>query len=394
VPGGLKSGTRVAVAAIALAVLVAGAGWGLGGPSDSQARVGDGRGGIAKRKIGSFAAPTYVTHAPGKRGFLYVVQQRGAVIVVDHGHARRKPFLAIRGRVSSGGERGLLSIAFDPHYRRNHLLYAYYTNRRGNIQIDEFHARSNAQVASGSRRTVLVVPHPGESNHNGGQLQFGPDGYLYAGTGDGGGGGDPGENAQDKGVLLGKLLRIDPHKSGDRAYTVPSGNPYGGKPGRDEIYALGLRNPFRFSFDHGRILIGDVGESRFEEVDDEGRRELRGANFGWNHFEGRHVFRSATPLPRAHYEPPIFEYRHGSRRCAIIGGYVVHDRRLKSLTGRYLYTDNCAGGLRSFVPHRRRGKGDRRLGIHVDSPSSFGEGPGGTIYVASLAGPVYKLIHR
>ncbi len=397
-PGGLKRGTGASLAAIALLAIAVAAGRELGTPSESQAGVGDGRGGIAKRKIGGFTAPTYVTHAPGRPGYVYVVQQRGTVKVVDHGRVRARPFLAIRGRVSSGGERGLLSIAFDPDYTTNHLLYAYYTNHHGNIEIDEFRASSNRQVAPGSRRTVIVIPHPGQSNHNGGQLQFGPDGYLYAGTGDGGGSGDPKENAQNKNVLLGKLLRIDPHRSANRAYRSAPGNPYRGRRGRDEIFALGLRNPFRFSFDRGRILIGDVGQYRFEEVDYEGQRALRGANFGWDHFEGDHRFNypgdNEAPRPSSKYRPPIFDYAHGSHRCAIIGGYVVRDPKLKSLSGRYLYTDNCAGGLRSFVPHRQRAARDRGLGVHVASPSSFGEGPGGKIYVASLNGPVYKLVRK
>jgi glucose/arabinose dehydrogenase len=397
VPGGTNRGAQVALAVTALlAVGLLAASLGLG--ATSQAKVGDGRGGVAKRKIGSFASPTYVTHAPGRRGFLYVVQQRGTVKVVAHGRVRDRPFLNIRGRVSAGGERGLLSIAFDPGYGRNRLLYAYYTNRRGNVEIDEFRAVSDTRATAASRRKVIVVPHPGHANHNGGQVAFGPDGYLYAGTGDGGGAGDPSENAQSKSVLLGKLLRINPHRSGNRAYTVPRGNPYRGKPGRDEIYALGLRNPFRFSFDRRRVLIGDVGQQRFEEVDYEGRKALRGANFGWDHFEGRHRFNypgdNEAPRPGRKYRRPIFEYAHGSRRCAIIGGYVVRARRLHSLRGRFLYTDNCSGGLRSFVPHRRRGNRDRGLGVHVASPSSFGEGPRGAIYVTSLAGPVYKLVRK
>jgi glucose/arabinose dehydrogenase len=399
VPGGLKRGGRVAVAVVALVGLATPAATaGLGGASERQPRVGDGRGGIAKRKIGTFAAPTYVARAPGTSGFLYVTEQRGTVRVVDRGSVRRRPFLDIRGRVSCCGERGLLSIAFDPRYGSNRLLYAYYTNREGNLQIDEFRAASGTRVAPSSRRRVLVVPHPGHSNHNGGQLQFGPDGYLYAATGDGGGGGDPKENAQRRSTLLGKLLRIDPHRAGRRAYRAPPGNPFVGKRGRNEIYALGLRNPYRFSFDRGRILIGDVGQDRFEEVDFEGRRALRGANFGWDHLEGTHRFDypgdNEAPAPRRRYQPPIFEYSHRGNRCAIIGGYVVRDPKLTSLRGRYLYADACAGRLRSFVPHRRRGRRDRGLGIRLRAPSSFGEGAGRTIYVASLSGPVYKLIGR
>jgi glucose/arabinose dehydrogenase len=399
VPGGTKRGAQAALATIVVLILAfVAASVVLATTSRERAPVGNGRGGVVKRKVGSFSSPTYVTHAPGRSGFLYVVQQRGTVKVVAHGHVRDRPFLSIRGRVSFGGERGLLSIAFDPRYGQNHLLYAYYTNRRGNIEIDEFRAPTNIRAAASSRRKVIVIAHPGHPNHNGGQLEFGPDGYLYAGTGDGGGAGDPSENAQSKGVLLGKLLRINPHRSGGRPYTVPPGNPYVGKPGRDEIYALGLRNPFRFSFDQGRALIGDVGQDRFEEVDFEGQGALRGANFGWDHFEGRHRFNfpgdNEAPRPGRSYRPPIFEYAHGSRRCAIIGGYVVRAQALGSLRGRYLYTDNCSGGLRSFVPHRRRARSDRGLGVHVTSPSSFGEGPGGAIYVTSLAGPVYRLAHR
>jgi glucose/arabinose dehydrogenase len=395
--GRRRTGLRLALGATALLGLVSLASV-VTASAERHARVGSGHGGIAKRKVGNFRAPTYVAHAPGQPRLLYVVEQRGTVQVFDRGHVRAQPFLDIRGRVSAGGERGLLSIAFDPRYRQNHRFYAYYTNRRGNIEIDEFRAPSNTHAATGSRRRVIVVPHPGASNHNGGQLQFGPDGYLYAGTGDGGGAGDPRENAQNKSVLLGKLLRIDPHREGARDYTAPRDNPYRGGPGRNEIYGLGLRNPYRFSFDRGRILIGDVGQDRFEEVDFEGQRALRGANFGWDHFEGDHRFDypgdNEAPRPRQRYRPPIFEYGHRSGRCAIIGGYVVRDRKLTSLAGRYLYTDNCAGGLRSFVPHRRRGGGDRGLGIHVSAPSSFGEGARGAIYVTSLNGPVYKLVHR
>ncbi len=323
--------------------------------------------------------------------------------MLRNGNRRQRTFLDIRGRVSSGGERGLLSIAFDPHYRRNNRFYAYYTNRAGNLEIDEFRARSNRNAREGSRRRVIVIPHPGAANHNGGQLQFGPDGKLYAATGDGGGAGDPRENAQDRGSLLGKLLRIDPHKRRSRPYRAPRGNPYVGRPGQNEIYALGLRNPYRFSFDRGRIVLGDVGQNGWEEVDYETHRSLRGANFGWDRFEGDHRFNypgdNEAPRPR-HHDKPIFEYRHSGRNCqsfggcSIIGGYVVRNRRLRSLRGRYLYADFYAGKLRSFIPGRRRGRRDRALGVRVPHPSSFGEGARGRIYVASFDGPVYRLVDR
>lgn len=369
----------------------------IGAQAADRPKIGDGRGGIRKHKIGSFDSPTYVTHAPGAQGFLYVVERAGRVRVVKHGNVRGQPFLDIHSRVTTQGERGLLSIAFDPRYPKNHLFYAYYTNDDGNIEIDEFRAGSNTDANEGSRRTVIVVPHPIFSNHNGGQVQFGADGKLYAATGEGGNAGD---NAQNKHLLLGKLLRINPHQHGSKPYKVPRGNPYVGRPGRNEIFALGLRNPFRFSFDRGRIAIGDVGQNAWEEVDREGHKSLRGANFGWNHFEGDHVYASGTPRPRHHYEPPIFEYPHTDSNCesfggcAITGGDVVRDRKLRSLYGRYLYADFYAGKLRSFVPHRRRGRRDRALGVHVDHPTSFSEGAHRRIYVTSIDGPVYKLVHR
>jgi glucose/arabinose dehydrogenase len=392
------------VASTALVVSIAGADPASRDAGARKPLVGEGRGGVRKHMVGNFASPTYVAHAPGTPRFLYVVEQRGTIRVVHDGRVVRRPFLDIRGRVSAGGERGLLSIAFDPGYERNHLLYGYYTNKRGNIQIDEFRARSRTRARERSRRRVIAIGHPGAANHNGGQLQFGPGGRLYVATGDGGGAGDPREIAQDKRRLLGKLLRINPHKGGGKPYRVPRGNPYVGRPGRNEILATGLRNPYRFSFDRGRILIGDVGQNRWEEVDFEGRKALRGANFGWDHFEGDHRFDypgdNEAPRPPHRYRRPIFEYRHTGSNCesaggcAIIGGYVARDRNLPSLRGRYLYADAYKGVLRSFVPRRGRGRADRALGVHVDHPSSFGEGARGRIYVSSLDGPVYRLARR
>jgi hypothetical protein len=226
---------------------------------------------------------------------------------------------------------------------------------------------------------------------------------LYLATGDGGNAGDPPENAQNRDVLLGKVLRIDPHAPGRNPYRVPRGNPYVGKPGRNEIFASGLRNPFRFSFDRGRILIGDVGQSGWEEVDFASHKRLRGANFGWDHFEGDHRLRfpgdNEAPRPRHRYRPPILEYSHsaancGGSACAITGGEVVRDRRLRSLRGRYLYADFYSGQLRTFVPKRRRGRGDRAIGVHVDHPTSFGTGAHHRVYVTSLDGPVYRLLRR
>ena len=305
------------------------------------------------------------------------------------------------GLVSFEGERGLLSVAFPPDYAQSGLFYVYYTDRQGNIRIDEFHRQTPTRAAPGSRRGVIEIPHPLNSNHNGGQMQFLGD-LLYFGTGDGGSGGDPPNNAQNKEVLLGKLLRIDPRASGGAPYAIPASNPFVGRAGRDEIYSYGLRNPFRFSFDtvssrEPRIAIGDVGQNRFEELDYTTVAGASGANFGWDAFEGFAPYRdenSGTPDPGGTVKP-IFAYPHSrAGSCAIIGGYVVADRSLRSLYGRYVYTDYCNGQLRSLAPHLRRASGDRPLGLSVDEPSSFGVDDRGHVYVASLTGPVYRLVNR
>lgn len=360
------------------------------------------KGGVALKKIGSFDHPVYVAGAPGFPKLLFVVEQPGRIAVLRGGHRLRKPFLDIRGDVSYGGERGLLSVAFPPDYPQSKRFYAYYTDNDGNIRIDEFKRASATRAAAGSRRKVIVIPHPVNANHNGGQLQF-LGNLLYFGTGDGGSGGDPPNNAQNKGVLLGKLLRIDPRPAGGKPYTVPASNPFVGKPGRDEIYSYGLRNPFRFSFDttsakQPRLAIGDVGQNEFEEVDYTTVAAAGGANFGWDAFEGFHRYEgenSGTPDPGGTTKP-IFAYSHsrGGGSCSIIGGYVVRDPRLKGLRGRYVYADLCEGQLRSLVPHLKRASDDHRLGLRVVSPSSFGEDDRRRLYVASLEGPVYRLVPR
>ena len=357
------------------------------------------RTGVALKQIGSFESPVYVTGAPGFPRLLFVVEQGGTVRVLHGGRRLRRPFLDISGLVSTGGERGLLSIAFAPDYRRSKRLYAYFTDGQGDIRVDEFERRGPTKVAQGSRRLVLEIPHRANSNHNGGQLQFHGD-LLFLGTGDGGSAGDPPNNAQDRESLLGKLLRIDPRPSGGRPYSVPDGNPFVGRPGRDEIYSYGLRNPFRFSFDRvtvpkARLAIADVGQDAFEELDYLGLGRAGGANFGWDAFEGFAPytgFNSGTPDPGGTIKP-IFAYGR-ERGCTIIGGYVVGDPRLPSLRGRYVYADLCEGELRSLVPGLKRATGGRRLGLAVSTPSSFGEDTHGRIYVTSLDGPVYRLVPR
>ncbi len=359
-------------------------------------------GGVGLKKIGEFDHPVYVAGAPGFQKLLFVVEQPGRVSVLRGGHRLSHPFLDIRGMVGyDGDERGLLSIAFPPDYRQSGSFYVYYNDNAGNIRVDEFKRRSPTRADSGSQREVIGIPHPVNANHNGGQLQFLGD-LLYLGTGDGGSGGDPPNNAQNKDVLLGKLLRIDPRPSGGRPYSIPSSNPFVGKPGRDEIYSYGLRNPFRFSFDtvtakQPRIAIGDVGQNRFEELDYTTVAAASGANFGWDAFEGFAPYKeenSGTP-DQGGTTKPIFAYSHSrAGSCAIIGGYVVADRHLPSLYKRYVYADLCEGQLRSLVPHLKRASGDHKLGLAVASPTSFGEDDAHRVYVCSLEGPVFRLVPR
>lgn len=397
-----RRASRRRASVVVLALLLTLPACGSAGDSSTRSSAQPAAGGVALKKIGSFDHPVYIAGAPGFPKLLFVVEQPGRISVLRGGHRLRKPFLDIRGDVSYGGERGLLSVAFPPDYPQSRRFYVYYTDNDGNIRIDEFRRASATRAAPGSRRKVIVIPHPVNANHNGGQLQF-LGNLLYFGTGDGGSGGDPPNNAQNKDVLLGKLLRIDPRPAGGKPYTVPASNPFVGKPGRDEIYSYGLRNPFRFSFDtttakQPRLVIGDVGQNEFEEVDYTTVAAASGANFGWDAFEGFHKYEgenSGTPDPGGTTKP-IFAYSHsrGGGSCSIIGGYVVRDPRLQGLRGRYVYADLCEGRLRSLVPHLTRASDDHRIGLHVASPSSFGEDDHHRLYVASLEGPVFRLIPR
>jgi glucose/arabinose dehydrogenase len=352
--------------------------------------------GVALKRVGSFDAPVYVAGAPGSPQLLFVVEQPGRILALQGG--RKRTFLDIRGLVRYGGEQGLLSVAFPPDYARSKRFYVYYNDNAGDIRVDEFRSRTPTRAAFGSRRPVIQIPHPVNTNHNGGQLQFFGN-LLYFATGDGGAGGDPPNNAQNKDVLLGKLLRIDPRASGGNPYSVPSSNPFVGRAGRDEIYSYGLRNPFRFSFDltrgKPRIAIGDVGQDRFEELNYLTVGRANGANFGWDAFEGFAKYDGGTPDPGGTVKP-IFAYGRGrgGSSCTIIGGYVVRDRRLTDLRGRYVYADLCEGQIRALTPGLKRARGDHQLRLRVESPSSFGEDQRGRLYVASLEGPVYRLVPR
>ena len=380
---------RAFAVAIALALVAA-----LPSAAAAKPKAGDGTGGVELRKLGDFDSPVHIDNAPGSKRLLFVVEQGGTIRILRGNDTLGNPFLDIRDRVEAGGEEGLLSVAFPPDYEQSDRFFVYYTVRGGDVnRVSEFRRFTATTADPASERPVIQFSHPKFGNHNGGQLQFGPDGQLYIATGDGGGGGDPDGNGQNVNSLLGKLLRIDPLPGNAGGYAIPAGNPFAGPtPGLDEIYALGLRNPWRFSFDRktDRIAIADVGQGSWEEVNFTSPSRLPGANFGWDAFEGTHRFEATTPVPSGH-QPPIFEYENDGENCAVVGGNVVRDRKLRSLNARYLYADLCAGELRSFVPALDGARKDRALGPTVPSPTSFGEGAKGRIYVASLGGGVWKL---
>jgi glucose/arabinose dehydrogenase len=350
-------------------------------------------GAVTLQPVGAFDQPIYVTSDPANPNRLFVVQRAGLIKVVQGGSASTFADLTSVVRCCDG-ERGLFSIALAPDFPQTGRFYVYYTgfDGPGNLHIAELRASGNT-ASIGTLRNILTIPHSQANNHNGGQLEFGPDGYLYIATGDGG---STPANGQNTNSLLGKLLRIDPRQSGSSAYTVPSSNPFVGIAGADEIWAYGLRNPWRFSFDRQTraLLLADVGSNNYEEVD---YATLagglgRGANYGWAVCEGRHVTGSATPCALAGRTDPIFEYpTHVDGTCAITGGYVVRDPTLGDLFGRYLYADLCLGQIRSNVPGLPAAVGDRAEGAAVSSPVSFGEDSCGRLYVVAQAANVYRL---
>jgi glucose/arabinose dehydrogenase len=347
-------------------------------------------------KVGDFASPLFVASPPGDRRRVFVVEQGGRIRVVRGGRVLRRPFLDVSAQIVSGGEQGLLGLAFAPDYARTRRFYVNFTDRSGHTRIVEYRARrSNRNVASPRGRVVLRQEQP-EANHNGGMLAFGPDRLLYIGLGDGGGGDDQhGErgNGQDLGSLLGKILRIDPRRSGSRPYRVPRDNPFAGRGGaRPEVFAYGLRNPWRFSFDRetSDLAIGDVGQNAVEEIDFTTLRRARGANFGWRPFEGSR--RNFDDEDAPGHVPPVIDLEHDDGFCSVTGGYVVRDPRLPALRGQYVYGDFCDGRVRAARLRPGGASDDRQLELpDVGSISSFGEDARGRVYVMSLDGPVYRL---
>lgn len=354
--------------------------------------------GVKLVSVGKFNMPLYVTAPPKDLRRVMVVQQGGRISVVRDGKTLSKPFLDISSRVTAGGEQGLLGLAFAPDYAKSGLFYIYFTRRDGKQEVAELRRATSDRASASSSRSVLVMDDP-EGNHNGGQLNFGPDGLLYIGTGDGGGAGDQHGtigNAQNLGSLLGKILRIDPRRSGSKAYSVPASNPFVGRAGaRREVYSYGLRNPWRFSFDRigGDLIIGDVGQDKVEEIDFTSIAQARGGNFGWRVREGDRQF-SNESIDGA--IEPVIVRTHDEGWCSVTGGYVVRDPALPSLRGKYLYGDFCEGKIYGARLSSSGASGNARVaGLpQIPALSSFGEDARGRIYVVSLGGAVGRIAAR
>ena len=345
-----------------------------------------------ERIVSGLSSPVGVVNAGDGSGRLFVVQRGGQVRVIDtDGNLSPTPFFDIASRIVAGGEQGLLGLAFHPGFAANGRLFVDYTRAGdGATVISELTASADRGTASpASERILLTIAQP-FSNHNGGEIAFGRDGYLYIGMGDGGSGGDPQGNGQNRQVLLGKILRIDvnaAHATG-KEYAIPSTNPYapgGISPGAGlpEIWAYGVRNPWRFSFDraNGDLYIGDVGQDAWEEVDRQPAGSRGGENYGWNAFEGTHCFHNCSGVS---YVPPIVEYSHGSG-CSVTGGYVYRGSAQPALKGIYVFGDYCSGHLLTLVAGAGK-KAIKDVASTGLSISSFGEAESGEIYLVDVQG--------
>jgi glucose/arabinose dehydrogenase len=342
-----------------------------------------------------FSRPVYISHAGDGSNRIFVVEQCGTVRIIDSGgNLLGTPFIDVSSLLTcAGNEQGLLSIVFPPNYASKNYFYAAYTIPDGSLRVSRFHvnpATPNQATTAGSN-IIITISHTVNMNHNGGQLAFGNDGYLYVSTGDGGGAGDTPNNAQNKTVLLGKILRINV-ESGAAPYTIPASNPFVGVTGADEIWALGLRNPWRYSFDRltHQLYIADVGQSAWEEVNVRPASSTGGENYGWHCYEGNHPYDTTGCQPQSSYIGPVVEYSHGSG-CSITGGYVYRASQYPAMQGIYFYGDYCSGiiwGLRNIG-------GSWTSQLLLDTTyriSTFGEDESGNLYAADLnSGTIYKI---
>ena len=343
--------------------------------------------------------PLLVTNAGDGSGRLFVVEQTGAIRIIKGGTLLAAPFLDLSASVSGGTEQGLLGLAFHPSYKANGRLYVSYTDRSGTSIIREYRvsATNPDRVNGTSGRTLIRLRQP-YANHNGGNIVFGPDGDLYVGFGDGGGAGDPGNRAQNLGTMLGKLLRIDVNRrTGTLPYGIPATNPFVGRAGLDQIWAVGLRNPWRWSFDRatGDLWIGDVGQDTWEEVDravaSRGRNAGRGLNFGWRVMEASHCYAPSSGCSRTGKTLPLTEYRHTNGRCSVTGGFVYRGTRFPDLVGAYLFADYCSGEVWYVDRGAARGTAPR-LALDTNALiTSFGQDQAGELYLTDGNGSVYRV---
>lgn len=351
--------------------------------------------------ISGLTFTVFITNAHDGSNRLFIIQKAGTILVVQPGSTTPTTFLNITSRVrSSGNEQGLLGLAFHPAFSTNGRFFVYYTRvEDGAIQIAEYHAAPGSNVADTAEKILLTIPHPTNTNHNGGTVAFGLDGYLYAGTGDGGSANDPPQNSQNINVLLGKMLRIDVNNvpaGQNPPYNIPPDNPYAGAtPGRDEIFAIGLRNPYRFSFDNGRnttrarsrLWVADVGQGSIEEVD----LVKRGGNYGWRAYEGNTCTGLNPELcaggtnPIVH-SPPIFQYGHTGGRCSITGGQVYRGRQGVFPVGKYVYADYCSGEIFMWD-----GVNQTMVLDTTRSIVAIGSDESGELYVVGQGGTIEKI---
>jgi glucose/arabinose dehydrogenase len=333
-------------------------------------------------------SPVHLTSPPGDPR-LFVVEQPGVIRIIDDGELLPVPFLDLTSQVGSGGERGLLSMAFDPAYATTGFFWVNYTDTNGDTRIERYQVSADADVANANSALLVLEVEQPFANHNGGQIAFGPDGMLYIGMGDGGSGGDPQNHGQRRSTLLGALLRIDVRTA---PYVIPPDNPYVDEPdARPEIWAYGLRNPWRFSFDHGtdHLYVADVGQGQWEELNAVPADEA-GVNYGWRIMEGMHCY-NATSCDETGLTLPVHEYSHADG-CSVTGGHVYRGESIPGLEGHYFYSDFCTGFLRSFrlsggaaTDHTEWETGG------VGQVLSFGEDSAGELYILSSNGSVYRL---
>jgi glucose/arabinose dehydrogenase len=327
--------------------------------------------------VGRFAAPVFAAAPPGVANTLYVVEQAGRIVVWQNGKVRARPFLDIRKQVTSGGEQGLLSVAFDPLYARNHFFYVDYTDLAGDTRVVRYRSTGSSVIPGTAKQLLFVKDFA--PNHNGGQLQFGPDGLLYWGNGDGGGQGDPQHNGQSLTAPFAKIERLNVRAAGAPTW---------------RLVAYGLRNPWRFSFDRktGDLYIGDVGQNDWEEIDYLARGSATPVDFGWSRYEGNHVYNGAEALAGAGpYVAPVYEYPH-SQGCAVDGGYVYRGSKLPAEAGRYYFGDNCSGNVWSFQVDGGNATSTRLEPFQVPGLSSFAQDAGGELYLMSVTtGNLYRL---